>query len=101
MKYIVDIDQTICRTPNIEGVNRYDLSAPIYDRINAINRLVEAGHHVTYWTARGSSTGIDWRWLTEEQLREWGCRYHELNLGKPSYDVFICDKAWNSEDYFA
>lgn len=101
MKYIVDIDQTICHTPNIDGVNRYDLARPIPARITTINQLYEAGHHITYWTARGSSTGTDWSGLTERQLTEWGCCYHELKLGKPSYDVFICDKAWNSEDYFA
>lgn len=101
MKYIVDIDNTICQTPNIDGVNRYDLAEPMRDRIGAINRLYTDGHHITYWTARGSSTGVDWLELTETQLNEWGCCYHELKLGKPSYDVFICDKAWNSEDYFA
>ena len=38
--------------------------------------------------------------LTEAQLKMWGCKYHELIMGKPHADIFIDDKAMNSEDYF-
>ena len=41
MIYIVDIDQTICSTPVINGKNRYDLSKPYPDRIEKINKLYE------------------------------------------------------------
>jgi len=30
--------------------------------------------------------------LTLEQLKSWGVHFHELKLGKPSFDVFIDDK---------
>jgi dTDP-glucose 4,6-dehydratase len=98
MNIFLDIDGTIC-TPT-DG--SYNEASPLRDRIKAVNRLFEQGHRITYWTARGSTTGLDWRELTEGQLREWGCRYHELRMGKPDYDVFICDKAVNAsrlEDY--
>ena len=32
---------------------------------------------------------------TLEQLKGWGLNYHELIFGKPSYDCFIDDKAFN------
>lgn len=98
MIYIVDIDNTICDTPNIDGVNRYDMATPIRSRIAKINGLYEAGQTIIYWTARGGSTGIDWTDLTTTQLHQWGCKYHELRMRKPSYDVWIDDKAFNATE---
>ena len=100
MIYIVDIDQTICRTPMIEGKHHYDISLPIYHRIEAINKLFDQGHTIIYWTARGSGSGIDWTELTNKQLNDWGCKFHEVRLGKPSYDVWIDDKAFNDKEFF-
>lgn len=100
MIYMVDIDDTICHTPNVDGVNRYDLSTPIPERIAIVNKLYTDGHIIKYWTARGTSTGKDWYEYTKEQLASWGCKYHEFNVGKPSYDIWIDDKALNCDDYF-
>lgn len=98
MIYIVDIDNTICDTPNIDGVNRYDLATPIAERISKINSLYDRGMTIVYWTARGGSTGIDWTDLTTQQLENWACKYHELRMRKPSYDVWIDDKAFNANE---
>ena len=57
------------------------------------------GHVIVYWTARGSVTGIDWRDITESQLKDWGVKYHELRFGKPSFDLLIDDKALNARDW--
>lgn len=94
--YIVDIDNTICKT---EG-NDYNNSVPMFDRIRKINDLFDQGNKIIYWTARGTSSGIDWTEKTHSQLIAWGCKYHQINLGKPSYDIWIDDKAFNSEDFF-
>ena len=51
-----------------------------------------------YWTARGSRKQIDWRELTEKQLKEWGAKYHELEVDKPFYDLFIEDKSCRIEE---
>lgn len=96
MKYIVDIDGTICT--NTEG--DYINAKPYKDRIKEINRLYEDGHHIVYWTARGANSGVDWSELTGWQLDRWGCKFHELRMGKPAYDIWIDDKAVNSGDYF-
>jgi len=30
----------------------------------------------------------------------WGCKFHELHMGKPSGDYYIDDKGINSNDFF-
>ena len=57
------------------------------------------GHPIVYWTARGTTTGIDWTDVTRNQLDSWGVKYHDLKLGKPQYDLFIDDKALNTNDW--
>ena len=32
---------------------------------------------------------------TKKQLKKWKVRYHELIMGKPSYDILIDDKSLN------
>lgn len=101
MIYIVDIDETICFYDNyVEGNRRYPEAKPYTKRIAYINKLYDYGHTIIYWTARGSSSGIDWSDLTKAQLDKWGCKYHELHLNKPSYDVWIDDKAFSDREYF-
>ena len=100
MIYMVDIDQTICVTPREGGKQRYDLSTPTKHRIEEINKLYDQGHTVIYWTARGSGSGIDWTELTNKQLNEWGCKFHEVRLRQPSYDVWIDDKAFSDTEFF-
>lgn len=90
----VDIDETICRTPNTK---EYDKARPISNAIKKVNELYDAGHHIVFWTARGTLSGVDWTEVTERQLRIWGVKYHELKFGKPAFDLFIDDKAINSE----
>ena len=98
MRYIVDIDGTICTYE--KGV-RYKYAAPMKERIKFFNDLYDTGHEIIYWTARGSFSGIDYSELTERQLNEWGVKSTELKMGKPSYDFWIDDKAFNVEDFFA
>jgi len=94
----VDIDETICY---YDGAREYPLALPIIDRIEVINKLYDEGNLITYYTARGSVTKIDWYNTTKKQLDSWGCKYHNLSVGeKPAYDLLICDKAVNSNDYF-
>lgn len=96
MIYYIDIDETICRTPNTK---EYDKARPILEAIRKVNALYDAGHTIVFWTARGTLSGIDWSEITERQLRVWGVKYHDLRFGKPAFDVFIDDKAINSNDW--
>ncbi len=104
MKYVVDIDGTICSQTNGD----YETAVPIVHRINKINKLYDEGHTIIYFTARGMGRYFDdeklasarFRQITELQLKLWGCKYHKLILGKPSGDFYIDDKGINSDDFF-
>lgn len=96
MKYIVDIDGTICTNTNGD----YDIAEPFPERIAQLNLLYDAGNEIHYWTARGSNSGTDWSRLTIAQLKAWGVKYTTAKVGKPAYDFWIDDKAMNDKDYF-
>ena len=70
------------------------------DRIKKINELYDSGNTIIYWTARGSVTRIDWLKLTKAQLDSWGVKSHDVRIGKPHFDLYICDKAINCDNFF-
>ena len=101
----VDVDGTICQ--NRDDLRDQDISIaysdvkPYPDRIAHINSLYDDGHEIVYWTARGCKSGEDYTDLTKQQFEEWGVKYHELHVGnKPHFDMYICDKSYNSESFF-
>jgi hypothetical protein len=93
----IDIDETICTSPLSRD---YSLATPIEENITKINQLYDEGNEIVYWTARGSQTGIDWTELTKKQLVEWDAKHHDVKLGKPHFDLYICDKSINAERFF-
>ena len=110
MRYCFDIDGTICTW--VKGRN-YEDAKPMKHRIKKVNDLYDAGNHITYFTARAmgrfsdlphkyaqKEASLALRDLTEEQLAEWGCKYHRLLMGKPHADIFVDDKGRDSEQYF-
>jgi len=105
MKYIVDIDGTICTT--VSNGN-YKEANPIPSHIEKINKLYDEGNTIVYLTARGMGRYGDnadlarkmFYELTADQLDKWGCKYHKLMLGKPSGDFYIDDKGINSDEFF-
>jgi len=94
--YCFDIDGTICT--NTDGA--YESALPMVERIERVNELFDQGHTIVLFTARGSTTKINWSELTKKQMVEWGVKYHDLLFGKPYADVFIDDKAVNDKDWF-
>ena len=97
MVIYVDIDETICKSPESRD---YSQAQPMTERIEKINKLYDEGNTIVYWTARGTGSGKDWKDVTMEQFHRWGVKYHGLMMGKPMYDLFIDDKNINSERYF-
>ena len=98
-KLAFDIDGVICFSNNSDYTN----SKPNYKAINKINSLYKEGHKIIIFTARymgrtnedkNQAIKIGYN-NTLEQLKGWGLNYHELIFGKPSYDCFIDDKAFN------
>lgn len=87
----VDIDETICDTPN--DPRDYPEAVPRKEIIEKVNKLYDDGNTIVYWTARGGVSKTDWSDLTRSQLKSWGAKYTELRMDKPPYDVFYDDKA--------
>lgn len=94
MNYVFDLDGTICT----QEAN-YRNALPNASAIARINQLYAQGHRIEIWTARGASSGQDWKELTRGQLKEWGVSYHQLSFGKPAADIYIDDKAVNVKDW--
>ena len=103
---LVDVDETIC---TYEGKRQYDMAIPIQEAIDKVNKLYDEGWYIIYWTARGGSAsskkaGRCYWDFTNEQLKSWGCKFHELSTGskgnyiKPPNDIVIDDKAVRIED---
>jgi len=103
--YVVDIDGTICSTA-VEG--DYEESTPFKERIKKINSLYDEGHTIIYFTARGMGRYNNnpikaiqrFYSMTEEKLKKWGAKYHDLILGKPAGDIYIDDKGVEAEEFF-
>ena len=96
--YCFDIDGTLCDTQE----KKYLEASPFEDAVKEVNRLYDAGHHILMFTARGTTSGIDWTEETAVQLKRWGVKYHELIMNvKPSFDIIIDDRAVNADDWRA
>jgi hypothetical protein len=89
LTYCFDLDGTLCS--NTYG--EYERAEPFRWAIERVNALARAGHRIVIYTARGSSTGVDWTAVTNEQLDQWGVERDELRLGKPTADLFVDDRA--------
>lgn len=98
MKYIIDIDNTICKE---EGpvINR----KPFLDRIKKINELYDDGHIIIFYTARGNKSGRGEAYygpITRAQLDAWGVKYHELYFKPFDGDIFIDDRSIHPDEFF-
>ena len=103
MKYVIDIDGTICKEVG-EVIGR----EPYLDRIAKINKLQYEGHTIVFQTARGMgrtsnnqmAAYVMFYNYTVEQLESWEVKYHTLYLGKPSGDIYVDDKEMRDIDFF-
>lgn len=102
-----DLDDVLCqRDPNIKvsGIEKYDHCQPIQKNIDIVNSLYEDGHKIIIYTARGmtifsgnvSDIYSNLYDKTFNHLNKWGIKFHQLVMGKISYDVLIDDKCLNS-----
>lgn len=99
---IFDIDNTIA----ITRAKKYNFAKPIKSKIKIINKLYERGYIIKIFTSRymgkhkGNIVLIKKLYYnhTVKQLKSWNLKFHELLFGKPIFDFFIDDKAYNSLD---
>lgn len=89
LKICCDIDGVIA-AKTID--NNYAIAQPLVQNIDIINTLHKQGHQIVLFTARGYTTGINWRDITEKHMKEWGVMYDKLIFGKPDADIYIDDK---------
>jgi hypothetical protein len=98
-----DLDNVICKTKN----NNYLKSTPNKKIISLINALYRTNRYtIKIYTARGM--GIykgnlklvkqKLQKLTLYQLKKWKLTYHELIMGKISYDIFVDDKCFGFKE---
>lgn len=83
MIFNIDIDDTVLTSekkvcPCCGRIN-YKNPMPIQKTIDMINKLCDNGHTIRIWTGRKE----DYRELTVKQLKQFGVKYHLLEMGKP------------------
>lgn len=96
--YCFDIDNVICRTYK----SNYKNSKPLKRNIKFINDLYLRGFYIKIFTSRFMGRNNEnilkakkqGRQFTLKQLKNWGVKYNKIIFGKPSYDVFVDDKAY-------
>lgn len=93
-RFVFDIDGVIARKR--EDLD-YTKAEPDERMICIINRLYDLGNEIILFTARGYTTGKDWREVTRSQMERWGLKYHELHMGKPNADYYVDDKMLDME----
>ena len=97
MIYCFDIDGTICN----QVLKDYTKAKPFINKINKINNLYDQGHTIIFFTSRfmgrnndnSTSAKKQGYKTTFKQLKKWGLKFHELKMGKTSYDLIIDDKS--------
>lgn len=95
MKYCFDIDGTICTLTDGD----YTKAMPFKERIDYINKIINDGGQVVFYTARGGTSGVDWQTFTVSQLQKWGILNPQIIFNKPAADLYVDDKARES-DFF-
>ena len=98
-KICFDLDNVICFT---NKKKEYKKSRPNKNAIKVVNSLYDEGYFIKIYTARGmgkyseniSKVKKAYKKLTSNQLKKWKVKYHQLILGKTSYDYFVDDKAY-------
>jgi len=93
--YIIDVDNTICKTNGED----YENAKPYKRRIAKMNKLYDKGHRIIYATARGSVSGKNWIDFTRSQLDEWGVKYYTIKA-KDYADFIIDDKCCHPSSFF-
>jgi hypothetical protein len=96
-----DLDGVICKTYKKD----YLKAKPKIKVINLINQLYD-DYKIKIYTARYMGRNNDNARLAKKQgykstfrqLKKWGLNFHELKLGKTSYDLIIDDKALGFKD---
>lgn len=100
-----DIDNVICST---KGSN-YKNSKPIVKNIKIINLLYESNFHIKIFTSRYMGRHNENKSKVNKYynitriflIKKCKVKFHELIMGKPSYDLFVDDKCFGFKKNWA
>lgn len=89
-----DLDGVICNSKNGD----YENGIVIPEGKEAINKTYDLGYKVIVFTARFTQRhhGDEYQYgyeITVQWLRKHGIKFHQLIMGKPHYDLQLCDKS--------
>lgn len=98
IRWVFDLDGTICDTTYDPDTYAYIESVPRKEVVEKINELYDMGEHITIFTARGAVHKKDWGPETKKQLEDWGVKYHELRFGKPGGEIYVDDRTISPEE---
>lgn len=93
-RFVFDIDGVIAQ---FDETLDYANAKPREEMVRVIQKLHAYGNSIVLHTARGYVTGMDWREVTEEQVKRFGVPYDELHFGKPNADYYVDDKMMDME----
>lgn len=101
-----DLDGVICKTNKKKN---YKKSIPIKKNIKIINKLYKSNYKIVIFTARYMGRSNEnivvatkkAKIITMKQLKKWKVFFHSLKFGKPSYDLFVDDKAYGFDKNWA
>ena len=79
MKYVIDIDGTICDDIPNEEPERMATAELYPDALVTLNKWYDEGHIITFFTSRVE----EHREITEIWLKKHGFKYHGMLMGKP------------------
>jgi hypothetical protein len=77
--FLIDIDGTICEDIKNEDSHLYPTAKVIEGSLEQINKWVEEGHTITFFTAREEKDRV----VTLKWLWENGFKFHQLIMNKP------------------
>ncbi len=107
--FVIDIDDTICKSELVDGRYDYENSKPIISVIERIRELKKGGHTIILFTARGMRThggNLDEIYekvapVLDDWLRKHNVPFDQLIMGKPwGPNVFyVDDRALSPMDF--
>jgi len=82
---LIDIDGTVSDDIPNEKSELFKTAKVLENSVESVNKLYEAGHHITFFTARRE----EHREVTETWLRSNNFKFHALLMNKPRGGNYI------------
>jgi CMP-N,N'-diacetyllegionaminic acid synthase len=88
--FCINIDVIILHTLQNK---KYTTAIPNNSNIQKINKLFDLGNIIILTSNRSAKSKVNWNEITQEKIKSWGVRYHQLYFGMPEADYYLDVKA--------